>query len=531
MGFPPLIERELRCAARNPRTYRIRLVTGILTSLVGIAFILPGSHNIALVGTSSRGVFWWMSGLMIFYGMVLALFLSGDAIASERREKTLELLRLTELEPFEILMGKLVSTGIGAIQGLLAFSLTLALAILAGGVTLGEFLRVAIMALNCLFLSLSVGLLASSHCRDGRLAAVIGLILLALISALPLIGGAIPATLATPGTFSPEGWAFVSPFTAFQLCNPMNSTLGPWAFWKSLFIQHGLAWIALALAARRLRFHWRFESNDTWTGIKEWFERRMPETDFQSFDTKERKEENPIFWLLTVKYGGPAHRLGALVALIVTSLLVFTAMRSFSSALVAAFVVLISWHVFVKLWVAWVASHLMTEMRRSGMLELTLTTPMDWSLILDGWLIGLKRVFLLPIAVLFGIDLMIAYSVGERLTVTFGGHEWLVWILFTLLGLAMETYALTWLGLLCGIRAQNTTRAWITSISIILLLPWFCVASLFALAGVGYLTGVSAGVFDLAITRLVFGLLITVGVTAWAIDQLRGHLRENLVKD
>jgi hypothetical protein len=51
-----------------------------------------------------------------------------------------------------------------------------------------------------------------------------------------------------------------------------------------------------------------------------------------------------------------------------------------------------------------------------------------------------------------------------------------------------------------------------------------------ALAGVGYLPGVSAGLFDLTITRLVFGLLITIGVTAWAIDQLRGHLRENLVK-
>ena len=34
MGLPPLIDRELRCAARHPRTYRIRLITGILTSLV-----------------------------------------------------------------------------------------------------------------------------------------------------------------------------------------------------------------------------------------------------------------------------------------------------------------------------------------------------------------------------------------------------------------------------------------------------------------------------------------------------------------
>ena len=528
MGLPPLIERELRCAARSPRTYRSRLITAIFTSLVGIAFVLPGSHNIALVGTNSRGVFWWMSGIMVFYGMVLALFLAGDALASERREKTLELLRLTELEPFEILMGKLFSTGIGAFQGLLGFSLTLALAILAGGVTLAEFAKVAILALNCLFLSLSVGLFASCHCRDGRVAAVLGLIILALIGALPLIGSAKAFT--TPGSFTPNGWAYFSPFTTFQLCDPMKTTLSAWAFWRGIMLQHLLAWAILSIAARRLRFHWRSEENGTWIEIKEWIDRRIPKTDFSSLDAKERKEENPIFWLLTVKYGGPAHRLSALLALALTSLLVFTAMRPFSSNIQAAFTVLISWHVFVKLWVAWVASHLMTEMRRSGMLELTLTTPMDWRLILDGWLIGLKRVFLFPVAILFGIDLLSAYLAGERLTRAFGGLEWFTWIIFTLLGLAMETYALTWLGLLCGIKAKNTTRAWLTSISIVLLLPWFCVASLFAVSGVGYLPGISAGIFDLTIARLVFGLLITIGVTAWTIDQMRGHLRENLVK-
>ena len=532
MGLPPLIERELRIASRHPQTYRLRLMTGALTALVGIAFILPGTHNIALVGTSSRGVFWWMAGIMVLYGMVLALFLTSDAIASERRDRTLELLQLSKLSPFEILMGKLFGKGIGAIQGMLAFSITLALALLAGGVSLMEFFRVGFLALNCLFLALSVGLLASCLCHDGRVASVIGLTLLILIGTLPILSNPTFAgqTLAVPGSYQPRGTEFLSPFTTFRLCDPMSSSIGTGGFWKGWFIQHGLAWAILAIAALRLNKDWHSGTFRRSFGFVDWIADRIPTADFDSIDAKECKEENPILWLLTIKYGGPAHRLGAILLLTVTSLIVYSAMLRFVSHWEAAFIVLISWHVFVKLWVAWASSHLMTEMRRSGMLELTLTTPLDWHLILDGWLIGLKRVFLLPIFALFGMDLVVCYAVGERLTLAFGGYYWLGWIAMTVIGLILETYALTWLGLLCGIRAPNTTRAWLISIGTILLLPWFGVASVFALAGVGYVAGVSAGSFDLGIARLVFGLLTTIAASAFAIDQLRGHLRENLVK-
>jgi len=232
-------------------------------------------------------------------------------------------------------------------------------------------------------------------------------------------------------------------------------------------------------------------------------------------------EENLIFWLLKLKYGGPIHRLGAVVILTAASFLIFAVMTRWTSRTESAFAVVISWHVFVKLWVAWVASHLMTEMRRSGMLELTLTTSLDRRLILDGWLIGLKRVFFLPVAILFGVDLLVA---------CFGGTWWFLCILAAILGLAMETYALTWIGLHQGVVAGNTTRAWLASVGIILLLPWFGVACLFALGGVGFVTGVTAGVFDLFVSRFVLGILITVGATARAMDRLRGHLHEHLVQ-
>ncbi|MCS1411584.1 MAG: hypothetical protein M2R45_04784 [Verrucomicrobia subdivision 3 bacterium] len=530
MGFPPLIDRELRSAARNPQTYRLRLLSGLLTALVSLAFILPGAHNIALIGTTSRSVFWWMSGITMFYGMAMALFFAGDALASERRERTLELLYLTKLHSFDILIGKLISCGIGAVQTILAFSLTLALAMLAGGVTLTEFVRVGLLILNSVFLALAIGLLASCLSRDGRVATVLGLFILILFSALPLL----PAATATPpgltpNAYNPESWNLLSPLTSFRLCVSTTANATSPAFTQSLLLQHLASWGVLVLAAAWLTKSWRSDQSNSLHGLKRRSGVQVRHDNIARMLSKELLEENPIFWLLTLKYGSPIHRLGAAAIMTAASLLIYAAMTRWTSLTASAFAVMISWHVFVKLWVAWVASHLMTEMRRSGMLELTLTTPLDWRLILDGWLIGLKRVFLLPIAILFSVDLLIAYF-GSHLTNAFSGTWWFICILVIVLSLAMETYALTWIGLFRGIVATSTTRAWLTSVGIILLLPWFGVACFFALGGVGFVTGVTPGVFNLFITRFVFGMLITVGATAWSIDQLRGHLQEHLAR-
>lgn len=527
MGLPPLIERELRIAARSPRTYRFRLISGILTSLVGIGFILPGSHNIALVGTASRGVFWWMSGMMLAYGMMMALFLAADSLTSERRERTLELLQLTRLTPFEILIGKLVATGTGAIQGILACSLTLSLAILAGGVTLMELASVIALGLNSIFLALATGLLASCFAREGRTALLLGLILLGIICALPLATLPPTSNTITP-TAPPSGWALFSPLTSFQLCDPISPRFQLSRFVISLLMQHLLSWGILGLAGKWLRSHWRTDApnqNLKWRAFLKLDHSPMSVVPVESEDTK---NENPISWLLILKYGNRTHRLAIGLGLIAVSGILFVALARMTSSVEAFFAVLISWHLLTKLWVGWIACHLMTEMRRSGMLELTLTTPLDWDLILDGWLIGLKRIFLPPIALLIGVDLLASYFASDRLTLAFGNKWWLGWMFLALSGLIVDTYALAWLGLRWGLTARNTTRAWLISVGIILFLPWFGIASLMAITGVGFVSGISVGSFDLIISRIVFGLLITIGSTAWAIDQLRAHLRENL---
>lgn len=526
MKLPSLIDRELRCAARNSHTYRFRFLTALLMGLVSLAFVLPGAHNVALVGANSRGMFWWMAALTLFYGVVMALFQAGDAIASERRERTLELLQLTRLSAFEITVGKLIATGIGVTQCILAFSLALAMTFLSGGVTLVELGHVLLAILNTLFLALAIGLFASTQTSDGRIGTLIGLMLLGGLTALPLLLTGTGGPAGNTGPYNPSGWELLSPIATFSLAQVTSKGGQQSPFATGIVIQHGLAWFALLGASLSI---WR-NSHRAWTFSWRSITRRWHTTNASEQPDSDELEDNPLFWLLSYRYGGTANRL--LMAFVFLMLVVglFGTVQTFQSRTEALFVSMMATHFFMKLWVAWIASHLVTEMRRSGMLELTLTSPLDWHLVIDGWLIGLKRVFFGPVAVLLIADFFMALTMGERLNAAFGGHSWMVWVGIGMFSLLLESYALTWTGLQFGMSARNSTQAWVRAVGVILFLPWFCVASLFALGGVWVLPSVTAGVFDVAVTRFVFGLLITIGTTAWAIDRLRHHSRESLVR-
>src|SRR5207253_1060183 len=66
-------------------------------------------------------------------------------------------------------------------------------------------------------------------------------------------------------------------------------------------------------------------------------------------------------------------------------------------------------HSLIKFWAAWEASRRFAEDRRSGALELLLTSPIGEDYILKGWMIGLKRRFLGPLALLLAGDVMLLF--------------------------------------------------------------------------------------------------------------------------
>ena len=113
------------------------------------------------------------------------LWTTADSISSEKRAGTLPLLYLTRMSPAQLLLGKLAATSIPAVYGLIALAPMMVIPLMAGGVTGTQIWMMGVTFLCALLLSLSAGLLASAMTENENAAAglTLGLVL------APTIGG------------------------------------------------------------------------------------------------------------------------------------------------------------------------------------------------------------------------------------------------------------------------------------------------------------------------------------------------------
>src|SRR6266404_9289456 len=156
MTFLPIVERELRVAARRRGTYWNR-------ALAALSAILVFSGTLWFEGRVApkelgKDVFHVLSGLFLFSSMMAGIRYTADSLSEEKREGTLGLLFLTDLKGYDVVLGKLVATSLDAFYGLIALLPILALPLMLGGITLAEFGRMALVAINALFFSLALGI-------------------------------------------------------------------------------------------------------------------------------------------------------------------------------------------------------------------------------------------------------------------------------------------------------------------------------------------------------------------------------------
>src|ERR1041385_5118499 len=160
MRFLTVAERELRAAARQKRTYRLRWIaaTGTFTLLLWLGWVFDVFAN--------RG-----AGPTVFRVCSVAIFLSclfigaaetADWLSREKREGTLGLLFLTNLNSAEIVAGKLCSNALALIYPLLAVFPMLAMPVLLGGITFGCFWRTVLALANAIFFAIAAGFAASA---------------------------------------------------------------------------------------------------------------------------------------------------------------------------------------------------------------------------------------------------------------------------------------------------------------------------------------------------------------------------------
>src|SRR5215471_2099926 len=240
--FLPIVERELRVAARKRSTYWLRVVAVAIALVLGTGFMLisiAGGVGTAHLG---GGLFATLTWLALVPAIFAGLFFTSDALSEEKREGTLGFLFLTDLRGYDVASGKLLATSLRGSFAMLAFFPVLAITQLMGGVTGGEFWKTTLALLNVLFFSLSAGLLVSALSRDSQKAMGGTLLLLIVLMA----GGPVVDAFTNPGggSFLPR-LSLLSPVYAFV---EASSQWGHPPFWLSMLMSSLCALMMLLLA-------------------------------------------------------------------------------------------------------------------------------------------------------------------------------------------------------------------------------------------------------------------------------------------
>src|SRR5882762_979163 len=168
MTFLPIVERELRVAARKRSTYWLRTGAASIALIIGSACL--SLFRIGGFGSSGPGgmVFGAIMWLFLCAALAAGLFFTSDSLSEEKREGTLGFLFLTDLRGYDVVAGKLLATSLRGFFPLLAFFPVVATTLLMGGVTGIEFWKTSIALLNALFFSLAAGLFVSAISRDSQ---------------------------------------------------------------------------------------------------------------------------------------------------------------------------------------------------------------------------------------------------------------------------------------------------------------------------------------------------------------------------
>ncbi len=462
MTLLPIVERELRVRARQPATYRLRIVT-VLVALTVSGGLVWRSGQFLVAPAVGSTIFQALQALAFLYCLFEGARSASDSLSEEKREGTLGLLFLTDLKGYDVVLGKFVGTSLNSFYGLLAFLPVMAVPVLMGGVTGGEVWRGALALTNLLFFSQAAGIWVSARSRDGRKA---------LIATLGLVGSIVVLPLALPILAS------VSPGNSFRLAADADYGLNPSGFWLSLFVPQLLAWWLLAAAGRIVANAWQDEPPARVT--RRWRERWRQ---WSLGDPVTRRAwrtallvENPVAWLMA-RHHGRHFLLWILLATLTASGLLFWQLGWLRQG-VGWQIILLGFFVnqVLKVWVATHACHGFIEARRNGAIELLLTSPLTDGDIINGQFLALKRLILRPVALIMGFQTVFVLGLLHFTTASHRANTLAVAGLFLAIHamfLLVDLLALIRVGMWLGMTESKWNVAVSKTLLHVMLLPWF----------------------------------------------------------
>jgi hypothetical protein len=525
MTFLPIAERGLRVAARRRATYWGRWAIALGAICVG-AVIFVFTYGLPPQQTG-RHIFEWLAGILLAYCLAYGRVATADCLSEEKREGTLGLLFLTDLKGHDVVLGKLVETSVRGFYGLLAVFPVLAVPLLLGGITSGEFWRVVLVLVDTFLYSLAIGMLGSALTRDVRQAMAVNLALLLIFMAVPA------ACMGALQYFAPairpmSQLLYSCPVVAFYLCDDLRYNMARDHFWWSVAAIHSLTWLLVLVSGWIVPRSWQDRparaEKSRWRGC--WRAWSYGPAAGQGAFRKRTLDTNAFYWLAARARFKPVHVWTFLACMVVWWLVYWRLSGGLWLEPPAAVLTALMLNFTLKVWLTIEAGQQLAEDQRSGACELLLSSPLTVQDILRGQLLALRRQFLLPLLVVLGWELLLTLAVHRR------SPDWqtLATWLAGMFMLVADLIALSWVGMWRALLARNHNFATISTTMRVLLLPWVLFGTVVGAGNVWY--GLALGKdwdpgwqFYLALW-LGLGLAadLVFGLTAWL--QLRGHFRE-----
>jgi ABC-type transport system involved in multi-copper enzyme maturation permease subunit len=455
---------------------------------------------------------------------------TADSLSQERREGTLGILFLSNLRGYDVVAGKLVAAALSVGYGLLAFAPALAIPILAGGVTGGEVTRTALALATGLAITMAIGLWISARSKDDQKALLTAVGVLVGVAAVPVLSDFI----LQRGAYNPGNAALslLSPIYAFQMAMDAGYRTGPNLFWLSLLTLNVLAGFCIWRAGRVAELSWRAVDRPGRSGSS-----RSSGSAGAAAAWKRRLllDRNPGLWLAARQ---PGQRALVWTAVLLAS---FNHLPIYVMLLLGAGVAgggpslwmlasLPSLLLFLasRLLIAVAATRVLAGARRSGVIEVLLTTPLSDGEFVRGQWRQLRTLLTVPtcVYVLLQVTLLglwwLAHEGGSGSVIMAGAS--VVPTVFSVAVTVTDFVALCWVGMWLGASTRNPARAAPLTVLYVILIPWLVIRFL----PIGFLLISFFGLSPLFHVFLysLLGLLKNFVFILWARGRLRGGFRE-----
>jgi hypothetical protein len=444
-----IVHREMQVAARRKATYFFRTIAAALGLALAILIFVVQEDSL----NTGRYLFWAVSIAGCVYAIREGVHRAALALSEERAQGTLGLLFLTPLKGFDVVLGKFVSVSLQAFQMALVVTPILAIAFLAGGVSIAEFGRAALCVFNFTFFFIAMCLLISSLTASEMAATTLSFIGLIAICALGFYRRGLH--LRAVDLFFPiRPWFSVD--DAGYGFNPLR-------FWISLVLSHCAGWLMLWMCSILLKRTWPMPA--VFPRLAFLWTRSRPARKARR-STRVLGDSAPLEWLL-LRNVYPHAPLMFVYLCIAISIFCWWLFRDPEGGIVIGAIAL----VLLALSVTIHSCVSMARARKSGILDSVAVAPLSNFEMVSMQITGLRRAFLAPILIAVGWMCFFIEWKPLRSAVLAGNWDSFM-PLYYLASYLLMTWAAVYMGIWMALKEKGPARAFLRTAFLTLFFPW-----------------------------------------------------------